>query len=186
MPQQWLSQVLPFSNVRLFGLRLVDRLQYKALPCPSLHVPTVNANSLIQGIKMVMVLEIQPRLSVTTIFGDLYSFLCIALSVFPQFPPGWNGGFASLNTHTFSATVEGNGDRAAVPDIQLSPTNFSTTRWEACRTIRVASDRIPPKLTVSFWSHSRRGGTKGVRIRVKEAIFCGIPRVSRQTLLCCN
>ena len=138
----------------------------------------------LQGIKLIM--EIQPRLSVSTTFGDPYSFLCITLSLFPYFTPGWDGEFASLNMHTFSATVDGGGGLAAMSGIQLLPTNFSTTRWEACRRIRVASDRIPLKLTVSFWSHSRRGGTKGVRIGVKEAIFCGMPRVSRQTLLCCH
>ncbi len=162
-----------------FSLRPVDQLHYKASPCPSFHIPTVNANPRIQGIEMVMVPVIQPRLSVTTTFGDPYSFLCITLSVFLYFPSGWDGRFASLHTHTFSATVEGGGDRAAVPGIQLSQTSVSTPRWEACRTIQVVSERILPKLTLSFWSHSRRGGTKGVRIGVKEAIFCGIPRVSR-------
>ena len=52
--------------------------------------------------------------------------------------------------------------------------------------IRVASDRIPAKLTVSFWGRSSWGGTEVVKIGVKEATFCGIPNVSRQGFLCCN
>ena len=64
-----------------------------------------------------MVLETEPRLSVTTTFGDPYLFLCITLSRFPYFPFGWDGRFASLHTHTFPATVKGGGDRAAVPGI---------------------------------------------------------------------
>lgn len=135
---------------------------------------------------MVAKLGFQPRISVITAFGDPYSFLSITISVFPWFPSGWDGGFASLNTHTFSATVEGSQDLVPVPDIQLFPPKVSTPRWEACRTIRVASNRIPPKLTVSFWGRSSRGGTEMVKIGVKEATFCGIPKVNRQAFLYCN
>ncbi len=56
---------------------------------------------------MAMVLVTQPRLSVTMTFGDPCSLLCITLSILPYSPSGWAGGFASLNTHTFSAIVEG-------------------------------------------------------------------------------
>jgi len=120
-----------------------------------------------------------PRLSVSTTFGDHCWTLCITLSIIPYFSSRWDGGFATLDTHDFFATVEGDRDRAAILGIQLSLIDICTPRWEACRTIRIASDRIPPKLTVSFWSHLGRGGTEGVRICVKEAIFCGKPRVSR-------
>lgn len=138
------------------------------------------------GHKMAIVLLIKPRLSVSTTFGDHCWIFCITLSIIPYFSSRWDGGFATLDTHNFSATVEGDRDRAAMLGIQLSLINICTPRWEACRTIRIASDRIPPKLTVSFWSHLGREGTEEVRICVKEAIFCGKPRVSRQTLLCCK
>jgi len=135
---------------------------------------------------MAAKLRFQPHISVKTVFGDPCSFLSITISVFPSFLSGWDGGFTSLDTHIFSATVEGSQNLARVPDIRLSPPKVSTPRWEACRTIRVASDRIPPKLTVSFWGRSSWGGTEMVKIGVKEATFCGIPKVSRQAFLCCN
>ena len=135
---------------------------------------------------MATKLRFQPRISVITIFGDPYSFLSITMSVLPWFPSGWDGGFASLNTHTFSATVEGSQNLAPVNDIRLSPPKVSMPKWEARQIIRVASDWIPPKLTVSFWGCSGRGGTGMVRIGVKEATFCGIPKVSRQAFRCCN
>ncbi len=135
---------------------------------------------------MATKLEFQPRISVITAFGDPVSFLFITISVFPWFPSGWHGGFASLNTHSFSATVEASQNLAAVAAIRLSLAKVSTPRWEACRTIRVASDRIPPKLTVSFWGRSSWGGSKMVKIGVKEATFCGIPKVSRQAFLYCK
>jgi len=135
---------------------------------------------------MATKLGFQPNISVITAFGDPCSFLVITISVFPWFPSGWDGGFASLNTHTFSATVEGSQNLAPTPVIRLSPPKVSTPRWEACRTIRVTSDQIPPKLIVSFWVRSSWGGTEMVKIGVKEATFCGIPKVSRQAFLCCN
>ena len=135
---------------------------------------------------MATKLGFQPHISVIPAFGDACSFLYITISVFPWFPSGRDGGFASLNTHTFSATVEGSKNLVPVPDIRLSPAKVFPLRWEARRTIRVASDRIPPKLTVSFWGRSSWGGTEMVKIGVKEATFCGIPKVSRQAFLCCN
>jgi len=154
---------------------------------------------------MATKLRFQPHISVITTLGEPYSFLFITMSVFPWFPSEWDGGLAFLNTHAFSATVEGSRpdillfllkvstlrweacrDLAPVPDNLLFPPNVSTLRWEASRTVFVASDRIPPKLTVSFWGRSSWGGTEMVKIGVKEATFCGIPKVSRQAFLCYN
>lgn len=124
---------------------------------------------------MVKVPIIQPRLSITTTFGDLCSFLCITLSIFLYFLFGRDGGFVSLYTHTFSATVQGDGNRAAAFSIQLSLINVSMPRWEACRMIQVVSERIPPELIVSFWNHSRSGNSKGVRDGVEKTKFCETP-----------
>ncbi len=159
---------------------------------------------------MATKLRFQPHISVITAYGDPYSLLFITISVFPWFPSGWDGGFASLNTPAFSATVEGSRTLAPMPDILLSLPKVSTLRWEACknlapvpdnllfppmvstlrweasRTVFVASGRIPPKLTISFWGRSSWGGTEMVKIGVKEATFCGIPKVRRQAFLCYN
>lgn len=135
---------------------------------------------------MATKLGFQPHISVITTFGDACSLLHITISVIPWVSLGWDGGFASLNTHTFSATVEGSQNLVPVPDIRLSWAKDSSLRWEARRTIRVASDRIPPKLIVSFWGRSSWGGTEMFKVGVKEATFCGIPKVSRQAFLCCN
>ena len=99
---------------------------------------------------MAAKLEFQPYISVITAFGDPCSFLFITISVFPRFPSGWDGGFATLNTHNFSATVEGSQELALVPDIRLSPAIVPTPRWEACGTICVASLNNP-------WDHENAG-----------------------------
>jgi hypothetical protein len=87
-------------------------------------------NLMIHGVH-IEVLEISPHLSITTTFGDPYSFLCITLSVFPLFPPDRTVDL--LPQYVYFLCHRG-----------------GRWRWKACRTVRVASDRIPPKLTVSF------------------------------------
>ncbi len=127
----------------------------------------------------------KPYISVMMASGNPCSSLCITIAGFPPFPSGWTTGFLSLNTHKVFATVKGSHNLVPMYTIRLSPAKSSTPKWEACLTIRVVSEWIPPKLTVSFRGCSKWEGTQTVKIGVKEATFCGMPKVSWHDFLRC-
>lgn len=135
---------------------------------------------------MATALGYQSHLSVEKIFRDPHWLLVIIMSVSDSLASSCDGEGESLETPVFYATVEANQHLDTVPGILLSPSNDDSPEWQAIRTIRIDSERFPPKITVNFWYLSNgRLGDK-FKIGVCEAIVCGTSIVSSQISLRSN